>query len=307
MMSRLLGACGVLSLLCLSVACDVKVGENGVSLDVAHGKASDEWKRSYHLPPGGRVEIVNVSGLVTLAPSAGADVEVAASREASAPTEENARELLQKAEMVEQVSPDRVSIESRLDRRNGIGRKVIVQITVRVPPGLRVSLKTEDGGIRFDGVDGAITAESVNGPIIGRGVTGPLTASTVNGGVRIEIAKVSADSRITTVNGPVELALAPDVNANLEATVVNGVVLVADGVPMTETERTPQRVAGKVNNGGPRIVAQTTNGAVRVKSGKLDIFEGLRGRGRRGAPRWSTKTKPPGTTDSSGGHPYSAR
>jgi DUF4097 and DUF4098 domain-containing protein YvlB len=171
-----------------------------------------------------------------------------------------------------------VSIESRPDRGNGIGQRMNVQITARVPAGLNVSLKTQDGGVRFEGVAGAITAQTVNGPIVGRDVDGAVTASTTNGGIRLEIARLAADARITTVNGPVELAVAPDVNASLEASVVNGAVLVTEGFPLAATERTGQRVVGTINKGGPTIVAQAVNGSVRIKSGKLDIFEGARGR-----------------------------
>jgi hypothetical protein len=66
---------------------------------------------------------------------------------------------------------------------------------------------------------------------------------------------------------------------------VNGAVLVADGMPLTTTDKSPQHVAGTINRGGPTIYANTTNGAVRVKSGKLDVYESGRGRrGRRGPP-----------------------
>lgn len=285
MMSRLAGIAGLLGTLCLVMACDVKVGQDGVSVDVAHGKATDEWTRTYSLKPGGRLDIVNVSGQITVEASDGHDVEIVASREANAATDENAQELLRKAEMVEQVAPDHVAIESRLDSRNGVGHRVVVQITARVPAGLTVSTKTENGGVRLERVDGAMTAQSTNGPIVGRELSGSVTASTVNGGIRIEIAKLTADSRMTAVNGAIELALAPDVNATLEASVVNGPVLIADGVPLTATDKSPQHVAGTINRGGPTITANTTNGAVRVKSGKLDLYETGRGRrGRRGPP-----------------------
>jgi DUF4097 and DUF4098 domain-containing protein YvlB len=282
MMSRLVGIAGLLGALCLVMACDVKVGQNGVSVDVAHGKATDEWKRTYTLKPGGRLDIVNVSGQITVAPADGHDVEIVATREANAPTDEAAAELLKKAEMVEQVTPDHVSIESRLASRN-VGQRVNVQIIARVPAGLTVSAKTENGGVRLERVDGVLTAQSTNGPIVGRELSGSVTASTVNGGIRIEIAKLTGDSRMTGVNGPIELALAPEVNATLEASVVNGPVLIAEGVPLTATDKSPQHVAGMINRGGPTITANTTNGAVRVKSGKLDLYESGR-RGRRGSP-----------------------
>jgi putative adhesin len=286
MMSRLAGLAGLLATLGLVLACDVQVGKNGVSVDVGHGNASDEWKRTYSLKPGGRLDIVNVSGEITVLASDGPVVEVVATRDVRvAGTDEQAQEALQKSQIVEQVSPVRVSIESRLDRRNGVGQRVNVAFTVRIPAGLTASMKTESGGLRLDRVDGVLTAQTTNGPIVGRDLSGSVNASTVNGGIRIEIAKLTGDSRIVAVNGPIELALAPDVNATLEASVVNGVVLVADGMPLTTTDKSPQHVAGTINRGGPTIYANTTNGAVRVKSGKLDVYESGRGRrGRRGPP-----------------------
>jgi hypothetical protein len=285
MMSRLAGLAGLLAALCLVLACDVKVGENGVSVDVAHGKATDEWKRSYSLKPGGRLDIVNVSGEITVLASEGTGVEVVASREARAATDELAQEALQKAQMVEQVSPDHVSVESRLERSNGVRQRVNVAFTVRIPAGLTTSVKTESGGLRLDRVDGVLTAQTTNGPIVGRELSGSVNASTVNGAIRIEIAKLTGDSRMIAVNGPIELALAPDVNATLEASVVNGPVLIADGMPLTATDKSPQHVSGTINRGGPTITANTTNGAVRVKSGTLDVYESGRGRrGRRGPP-----------------------
>jgi hypothetical protein len=66
---------------------------------------------------------------------------------------------------------------------------------------------------------------------------------------------------------------------------VNGPVLIADGMPLTATDKSPQHVAGTINRGGPTITAQTTNGAVRVKAGRLDLYDDTRGRrGRRGTP-----------------------
>jgi Putative adhesin len=269
-----------ISMTCLLWACDVKVGRDGVSVDVVHGKAADEWKRSYRLGPGDHLEIVNVSGLISASRAEGQEVEVVAMREVRASTDEAAKAILAKAEMVERVAPDRVSIESRVDRRGG-GR-LTVQFTVRVPPGLDVSLKTQDGGVRLNGLEGTVAANSVNGAVIGRGLSGAVTALTVNGPVRVELTAVTGDSRFTTVNGPVEIALAPSVNASFEASVTNGNVVVARDVPLWAAERTQQRVVGRINQGGPLITAQTTNGPVRLRSGRLDDNE-RRGE-RRGDP-----------------------
>jgi hypothetical protein len=70
------------------------------------------------------------------------------------------------------------------------------------------------------------------------------------------------------VNGAIRLDLSPDVQATLEASAINGGVVVRDGVALESTERGRQRVAGRINKGGPKIVAQTTNGGVVVSTGR---------------------------------------
>src|SRR5689334_13130390 len=92
------------------VACDVQVGDKGVSVDIAHGKAVDEWVRSYTIAPGGRLEIANLNGAIEVTPAAGRTVEIRATREARAGSDDAAHELLQKTSIVEQVSADRVTV-----------------------------------------------------------------------------------------------------------------------------------------------------------------------------------------------------
>ena len=75
-------------------ACDVQVGEKGVSVDLAHGKATDEWTRTYTIAPGGRLEIANANGAIDVSPASGPAVDVHATREARAASDDAAREML---------------------------------------------------------------------------------------------------------------------------------------------------------------------------------------------------------------------
>jgi hypothetical protein len=106
-------------------------------------------------------------------------------------------------------------------------------------------------------------------------------ASTVNGGIEIGLTSVNADSKIITVNGPATLTVPADIDAELDAAAVNGGVTTQDDLPLTARDRTNRRVTGRLNNGGPRIVVQTTNGGVRV--GLTGDF--ARGRGPRARRR----------------------
>lgn len=259
----------VLWLACASLGCDVKVGEEGLSVDFAGTRATDEWVRTYEIKPGGRLEIINVNGEIRASPSAGGSVEVRAIREVRARSEEASRELLRKTEMREEVAADRVRIlgAEGSEGQDFRGPRVSIKYDVRVPAGLNLSFKTQNGEVRLEDIQGPrLEAATTNGGVTGRGLSGAIEASTVNGGIQMDLTEVTGDSRMVTVNGGVRLTVAPGINADLEATVVNGGVSVQDGFPLSGDERSRQRVAGRLGNGGPRLVVQTTNGGVRVGS-----------------------------------------
>lgn len=259
---------GVLCVALVSIACDVKVGESGLSVDFTAGKATDEWVRTYDIKPGGRLDIVNVNGQIEASFSPGTKVEVRAVREARAGSEEASREMLRKTEMREEVAPDRVVIEGPADREQGRGFRrpqITIKYDVRIPAGLNILLKTQNGEVRLENIQGIrIEAASTNGGITGRGLSGAVEASTVNGGIQMDLEAVTGETRMVTVNGGVMLSVAPGVNADLEATVVNGGVLVQEGLQLSGDERSRQRVSGRIGSGGPRLVVQTTNGGVRI-------------------------------------------
>jgi hypothetical protein len=274
----------VVCLVGAGLACDIKVGEGGLSVDVASGRASDEWTRTYTLAKGGRLEIINVNGAIDVFPAIGAEVQVVARREVRTRTDEEAKARLAKVEMMEDVGPEHVRIEMKPgDPSAGFAPsgRVNIQYRVNVPAGLVLSFRTENGAVRMENVDGRITAVSTNGPIIGRGLSGTVDASTVNGGIEIGMLALSGDSKIVTVNGPATLTVPPDIDADLEAAAVNGGVTTHERLPLKASDRTNRRVTGRLNDGGPRISVQTINGGVRV--GVTGDF--ARGRGRRGRGR----------------------
>ena len=277
----------VVCLVGAGTACDIQVSKQGdVAVGVASGKASDEWQRTYSLPKGGRLEIINVNGKIEVSPATGSQIEVWAYREVQTRTEEEAKARLAKAQMVEDVGPDHVRIEAKPNDQGvsfGQHGRVRVDYRVNVPAGLVTSFRTENGPMRLENIEGRMTLASTNGPIIGRGLSGSVDASTVNGGIEIGLTSVSGDSKLATVNGPATLIVSPDVSAEIEAAAINGGVSIQDGLPLTTTDRTTKRVTGRMNGGGPRISVQTTNGGVRV--GMTDEFARGRGgmRGRRRA------------------------
>jgi hypothetical protein len=249
-------------------ACDIQVGEQGLSVEMVEGKASDEWTRSYALAAGGQFEIVNHYGAIDVFPAAGSQVEVRAAREVKSRTDERARELLEQITIDEQVAPGRVRLETNQPRGGGFRERLTVAYRVNVPPGLVVSLRSEDGGLRLENVDGRFTVSSTNGMVTGRGVSGAIDATSVNGGIVMQLRSVTGDSHLTTVNGGIRFDVQPGVNATLEASGVNQGIIVGDGFPLETTERERRRVAGRINKGGPTIILRTTNGGIVIGAGR---------------------------------------
>jgi DUF4097 and DUF4098 domain-containing protein YvlB len=100
--------------------------------------------------------------------------------------------------------------------------------------------------------------------VTGRGISGAIDAATVNGGIEMDLAAVTGSTRLVTINGGVRVTVPPDADATLEATAVNGGIVVAERLPLIASERSRLRVSGRINEGGPVITLQTTNGGIRV-------------------------------------------
>ena len=280
---------GVLCLAILPVAsicagCDVKVGDSGVSFDVTHGRANDEWKRTYTLTKGGRLEIVSGGGPINVTSSDGQTVQITIIREARESTDAKAQQALKEETIAEDVTPDRVKVQTIRPSDNAAPfgrRRISTEYRVSIPAGLHVSITAENADVSLTGVQGQFTLANTNGGFRARGLSGSITANTVNGVIEFDMDQITGEVTATTVNGSVRLGLPTNVNATLDARSVNGFVNVDDDFPFNVAERERLHVSGRFGKGGPAITLNTTNGPVFI--GEAGRFG--RGRGRRGGER----------------------
>lgn len=257
----------------LSVAaCDIKTTASGdFAFGMAAGRAQDTWTRSYEVAANGRVELINVNGRITAEPATDGKVTVEGVRTAKGSTDEAAKENLAKLEIREELSGDRVRVESRPPRLSGMSGHEI-EWTIKVPKGVIVDLRTVNGGIRINGLQGEVHAKTTNGGVKGNDVAATLLeASSVNGGIEISFATAldaNASVDLETVNGGVEVSLPSASKATITARAVNGGVQVND----LDVNRTNEpssfdmkrRLEGTMNGGGAKINISTTNGGVRI-------------------------------------------
>lgn len=257
----------------LSAGCDIRVDEGGIrSLGITEGRAEDVWTRTYTLAPGGRLEITGQNGEIEVRAADGSQVDVRAEREVRAGSDEMARALLEKLRMHEEASPDAVRITAEGEQGDwappGMAQRgrVRVRYRVSVPAGLTLVLRTQNGGIRLDGVSGRLTVATSNGSITADNISGAVDAETVNGGVRVDLTALTEDVRLASTNGAIRLDLPRDAKATIDASWVNGRLTLDDAFGVAEPDRRERRYTASLNGGGPTISARTVNGGIRIRA-----------------------------------------
>lgn len=229
-------------------------------------RATDEWKRTYTVAAGGRIEVLNLNGKIEVEPSSGNTFEVRAERIGRGASEAAAKEALGRIEIVEQASEREVRIETRVARTgifsHGGGE---VRYFLRVPAGSDLRVRTVNGGVTLTEVSGTLKADTTNGGIDGRRLSGSLEAGTTNGGIEIEMDKVAEGGvRLETTNGGIDLRIPKDTAATISARLTNGRIDASSLGIQVEGEISRRRLDGKLNGGGPRINLETTNGGITI-------------------------------------------
>jgi hypothetical protein len=248
-------------LLVASGGCDIAMADHSE-------KATAEWKKSYQLDPGGRVEISNVNGKVEVLAGEGNTVEVFAKKTGSAGSPEGAKEALERIQIAESSSASEVKIETKIERTGGWHNNgATVEYLVRVPKNIELKAVTVNGGVEVRGVEGRVVAETTNGGVRGRDIGGPVEASTTNGGVDIEVTRVTdAGLKLECTNGGIVLKLPSDAKASIAARITNGGIDTSNLAIQAVGEATKRRLNGDLNGGGPRISLEGTNGGIKISS-----------------------------------------
>ena len=139
----------------------------GCDMSLGHlaGRATDEWTHHYPLAAGGEVRVVNTNGRIEVEPGEDGQVEIRAERIARAATDAGARELLPRIAIKEDVTPDRVSIETVRMSGIMIGAAFEVRYHVRAPRNAAIDMTNTNGQIALNGLAGRIAARTTNGGI----------------------------------------------------------------------------------------------------------------------------------------------
>lgn len=259
-------AAGLLAVLC-AAACDVQVGDRGVSVQVAHGRVEDVWTRAYTLPVGAAVDIEALDGTIEATAAPGRRFEVRIVRTVVAPSDADARQVLESVPIAETAGPDSLAIRTggaAEPAREAMPGRVSVTCRLSVPEGLTIALRTGHGGIQMDGLVGRISAAAAHGGISGRNLAGAIDLATVNGGIQLSLRSVDGRINMASVNGGIRIEMPAEAGSVLDASVINGTISIDESLPLAFSQQLPLHVAGTFGRGGPGLSIQTTNGGIRI-------------------------------------------
>jgi hypothetical protein len=156
------------------------------------------------------------------------------------------------------------------EQRGRSGWSVSYEITS--PREIDLSLETNNGSIGVTNVRGDLTLEATNGALSLDSAGGNVRGRTTNGGVDIELTGGTWDGSgldVETTNGGVRLRVPENYSARLEAETVHGGIDI--DIPVTVQGRIGRELSTTLGEGGPLIRVETTNGGVRVTSGRGDL------------------------------------
>jgi DUF4097 and DUF4098 domain-containing protein YvlB len=214
--------------------------------------------QTFALNAGGRVELSNVNGDVTITGWDKNQVDMKA-------TKRGPSQNLDLVEIRTNSTPERLTIETKYPhlKRN---TDVSVSYVLMVPKSAILdSIDNVNGGISVSGVENEIRMNTVNGTAEIQGSKASLDAGTVNG--RIDVTWTdfprNGNIKLQTVNGSLKLRLPQNINADVHAESLNGSI--ETEFPMTVSGRfISRKLSGKIGQGGTSINLSTVNGSIDI-------------------------------------------
>jgi len=232
---------------------------------LARDKVQEEFHKTYPLNADGQFRLDNVNGKVNITTWDRQEVKVDAVKRA-----DNQQDLT--ATKIEIDSkPSRITIHTKYpNSKTGLWKKsnsASVDYDIKVPAGAHLAkVENVNGPIQIAGVRGPVQASTVNGPLTARGLAADAKFETVNGPVTAAFDRVQGVKSISlkAVNGPLELTLPANANAEVNADSVNGRIR-ADKLTVKKNWPVGSELRGKLGDGGTRVKASTVNGSIRLK------------------------------------------
>ncbi len=250
-------------------------------------------------PAGGAFRLHNANGRTRICGEDRDDIEVHAAKLARAESTEAAKRLLEQIRVVYAEVGDTLELDVEVPRK--WNRRGHANLVVKMPRHLNVEVSAANGRIQIEGVRGSVRARSSNGSATINDVVGDIEvatsnakvtcsctcgrlfarssngkievnqhrgsidASTSNGFIRACLEDVGKGGvQLCTSNGRIALELPPEVDADVDIRVDNGVIR-NDRTLSSHVRQGSGRVRGRLGAGGALIKLRTSNGSISLR------------------------------------------
>lgn len=246
----------------LALGASIAVSAQDWHSDDSEFTERDEFRQTYELSPGARVELRGINGSADIETWNGTTAEVHIVRLAR-----NREDLeYQKISVNATGSSLVVAGEKERDRNwRGRNREVRQRVTLKIPRQVDFHVSGINGRVRAGEIDGSLNASGINGSVTVAQAVGFADISGVNGRVNVTIARLGERGiNVHGINGGVEIQFAEDLNAELEVSGCNGRVY-ADVPNVTMLGKvTRDNFRARIGEGGTRISVSGVNGQVKL-------------------------------------------
>lgn len=266
------------ALACASVISFALTSARGATFDHNDGdfKERDASRQTYSLAPGATVEISSVSGGVTVETSESSQAEVEIVRTA------RTREDLDCRQFQVEITPNRLRLDGRDERRQCRNVQVHQNMNLRLPRRVNLEVGSVSGHVRvgalegwahLSSISGNATVErasgeavfsSISGSAIVSQVSGTATFTSISGRVVANLTRLGGGGvRVNSVSGTVDVGLPDGANADISVRSISGNVTTdVPGMTINKIENTSD-YDGRVGSGGTKLTFNSISGNVR--------------------------------------------
>ena len=157
-----------------------------------------------------------------------------------------------------------------------------VKLYIEVPVSFDVSTDTHHyGDVEVDNINGEVVYEGHHGGFKATGISGSVVASTWHGDIIVDFINLNTENPLafTTYHGDVDLSFPSTTKANLKLKSNKGEVLTGFDVELIKRNNITKKdredgvykiyldewVSGKINGGGPEIMAKSHHGDIYIR------------------------------------------
>jgi hypothetical protein len=221
----------------------------------------DEIRKTVELSPGARVKVSGINGAVTIETGDTRTAEIYIERTAES------QEALSRRKITISNTADSLTIKGEKDGSivgRIFGSNPKEKVTLRLPRQIALEASGVNGAVKVGEIDGPVEVSGINGRVDVAQASGSANFSGINGQVSFALNSLNKGIDISGINGNIELRLSDNVNADLQANGMNGVV--TSELSNVVVDKTSHgNYSARIGSGGPSISASGINGNIRLK------------------------------------------